>query len=115
MVSYRESCIALTVFRWTGRLLSLGVLAIVAAFFVGDSGLNPLKLTLPESMLMLSFCVALVGLMVAWRWEFIGSAVTIAGLLLFYVAHWIFSGHLPRGWAFGVMAIPALVFLGCAA
>ncbi len=99
--------------RWVARALSLLVAGVIVLFFIGDGGLNPLKLTAREFVLMLFFFTTWLGLLLAWRWELVGGAMTVGGISLFYLFHLTATGHLPRGWAFGIIALPGLFFLLC--
>ena len=99
--------------HWTARVLSLAVLGLVLLFFIGEGGFNPVTMTARESVLMILFLLTCIGLVVGWRWEAIGGSLAILSMVLFYVANWIFSGHLPRGWAFAAMLMPAFLFLLC--
>ncbi len=101
--------------RWVARLGGLAVVGMAVLFFVGTGGFNPLHLTARELVLMGLFWTAILGLGVAWRCEGIGGALTLGSLLLFYGLEWLFTGSFPRGWGFGVIALPALLFLCCAA
>lgn len=103
----------LTLLHWTARVLSLAVLGFVLLFFIGDGGFNPVNMTARESVLMIFFLLTCIGLIVAWRREAVGGSMAILSMALFYVANWIFSGQLPRGWAFAAILLPAFLFLLC--
>jgi hypothetical protein len=99
---------------WAARLLSVAAVGMVLLIYVGE-GFNPMRLTMRESILMVLFWSAMLGLVVAWRWEVIGGAMNVGGLLLFHVVHWLYTGGLPGGWAFSALALPGLLFLSHAA
>jgi len=48
---------------------------------------------------------------VAWRWEGLGGGITVASFAGFYLAHFLQSSHLPRGFAFAAVAAPGFLFL----
>lgn len=75
--------------------------------------MNPQVLTAQELVLMLFFFTTWLGLLIAWRRELVGGAMTVGGMLSFYFFHLIAAGHLPRGWAFCLLALPGLLFLLC--
>ena len=97
--------------RRTARLLGLAVLGLYLAIFVGEGGFNPLRLRPSESVQMALFLTAGAGLLVAWRREGLGGAMTLAALLLFYLNESWLTGRFPRGWAFAVLAVPATLSL----
>jgi hypothetical protein len=95
------------------RGLSVLAAGFVALIFVGEGGFNPLRLTRSEALLMACFFTSWLGLLVAWRWELLGAAMTLAGMGLFYLVHYLDAGRWPRGWAFACIAAPGLFFLYC--
>lgn len=99
--------------RWLARGLSLVAAGMILLFFVAPGGPDPMTLSALEAELMLLFVTAWVGLLVAWRWELLGAAMTVGGLLLFCAVEWWATGRLPRGPAFGLIALPGLLFLYC--
>jgi hypothetical protein len=99
--------------RWLARGLSLLAAGMVVLFFVGEGGFNPLRLTGSEAVPMALFFTSWLGLLVAWRWELLGAAMTLGGMGLFYLAHYLEAGRWPRGWAFAFIASPAVFFLYC--
>jgi hypothetical protein len=52
-----------------------------------------------------------LGLVLAWRWEFVGGLISIGSLLLFYLAMFMSDGRFPRGPFFALVAAPGLLFL----
>jgi hypothetical protein len=97
--------------RWTARLLALVVLGFLLAIFIGERGTPLVRLNPAESGQMLLFLAAALGLALAWHWEAPGGALTLAGLALFYLNEYRLAGRFPSGWAFAVMAVPAVLFL----
>ena len=57
------------------------------------------------------FWVVCLSLLAAWRWEGLGGAVSVLGLVGFYLVEWVSSGSFPRGWALALMAVPGVLFL----
>jgi hypothetical protein len=101
--------------RWTARALAVVVVGFVSLTLIGEGGFNPFRLTAGDAALMLCFWTAVAGLVVAWWSESVGGALTVGGMLLFYAVHWSVSGQFPRGWYFGLIALPGLLFLFSAA
>lgn len=102
----------LTVLRWTARAMSIISIGVLLLFFIGE-GFNPSRVSLQEWALFLCFpLTVVVGLIWAWRSEWLGGTIAMSGLLFFYITHAVVAdGYLPRGWAFGVFTSPALFFL----
>jgi hypothetical protein len=86
---------------------------MIAAFFIGEGGFNPLKATMRESLLMVAFVITCAGLLLAWRFELTGALMTIGGMMLFYLIEFIATGRLLMGWAFPLIALPGLLHLFC--
>ncbi len=53
----------------------------------------------------------IAGILIAWKWEFIGSTITIGCLGTFYAIQTIVSGRIPGGPYFILVAAPAFLFL----
>lgn len=96
--------------RWMARSLSLAAFAFVAAFVFGGS--EPFVMpTAREWFLLACFPMGLlVGLAIAWRHEILGGAIGVGSVAMFYVLEFAFSGTLPRGIFFVLLALPALLF-----
>ena len=97
--------------RWLARGLSLAVAGTLVLFFIGEGGFDPRSLPGAEAAQMLLFATAWLGLLVAWRWELTGAALTLGGMALFYAVEFLTDGHFPRGWAFAAIAFPGALFL----
>jgi hypothetical protein len=52
-----------------------------------------------------------VGMVLAWRWEGLGGAITVGSLLAFYATLYIADGRFPRGPFFLLVAAPGFLFL----
>ncbi len=101
------------VLRWTARLGSLLSLAFLLLFFFGEE-LNFGQLTSAEIVGLLFFPVGItVGMLLGWRWETLGGAVTVLSLLAFYKVMYATSGRFPEGIWFALFALPGLFFLYC--
>ena len=94
-------------------MLSLLVLGVVLCFAFGE-GLNLSRFTARELVLFLFFPTGVcLGMALAWRWEGVGGAITVASLAAFYLADRLMSSRFPRGFAFLAMAAPGFLFLLC--
>lgn len=73
--------------------------------------LNPFGLALYESLLVISFYVAILGLLISWAREGFGGILTLVGLLAFSILYYILKGSVL--WNIWILAIPAVLFLIC--
>lgn len=113
MTSERNSGRPTTVMRWTARIWSVLVtgLALVMAFSPDPNMTGPVP---AEDWFLLSlWAAAVAGLLIAWRWELVGSLLTL-GLLLFRELAWVI---LKGPWLVNfllvwlVLATPAVLYL----
>ncbi|HLA97998.1 MAG TPA: hypothetical protein VJL34_06060 [Anaerolineales bacterium] len=99
--------------RWVARLLSLLVLGFALLIFLEPepNAVEPLPL---KDWIELGFYgLALLGLLLAWRWEGLGGAIAILGVLGNNVAFLILRGYWMGGLlipAFFV-SLPGILFL----
>jgi len=107
---------SLTVIRWVARLWSIASLLFILAFIVGES-LHPTTtapITLRDLVGLLFFPTGVcLGMILAWRWEGLGGAITVFSLLAFYAALCVMDGKFPRGPWFALVAAPGIPFLVC--
>jgi hypothetical protein len=70
--------------RWMARLLALAAVGLFV-LFVAMSGAKvfpALSWNSPQGLpLLVGLLVALVGVLIAWRWELIGGVLAVAGAL----------------------------------
>jgi hypothetical protein len=94
-----------------GRIGSIVVLGGVLVIYIGEGAFNPFRLSITEMILVVLFWISCAGLVVGWKWEGIGGAVSTLSLLAFFFVEYIQSGNFPRGWAFEIIALPGICFL----
>jgi len=85
--------------------MSLAVLGFILLFLVGE-GMPPIS--------TLSMCFpfgVMFGLIVAWFFEGIGAAISIASVAAFYAVHYFCCGGIPAGPFFLISALPSAFFL----
>ncbi len=98
--------------RWTARIASIVCLAIIFLFFIGE-GID-FALVRPAEYVGLAFFPlgVLIGLVLAWREELLGGALSVLSVFAFYVIYGaIISGRLWQGWAFLPFLVPGFLFL----
>jgi hypothetical protein len=102
------------ILRWVARGWSILSLVFVTVIFVGEA-LHPTTTVpiTPRDVLALPLFPlgTYLGLVLAWRWEGLGGAITIGSLLAFYVALFLMDGRFPRGPFFALVATPGVLFL----
>jgi len=102
------------VVRWIARIWS-GLMAIAALLMAVVPDPYTIRPIPTSDWIELGFYwLAIVGVLVAWRWELLGGIACLAGLIGHTVAFRIASGS----WHVQVLPIivfgvPALVFLAC--
>jgi hypothetical protein len=108
-----------SVMRWTARILALlaGGLFVYAAVQFGPKILSSLSWTNPQGFpLLLGLMVALIGALIAWRWELVGGLMTLAGAVIVMALVCAGSGLDMLFCAF-LFCLPLLVagalYLGC--
>jgi hypothetical protein len=100
-----------TILRWLARIFSLLPITFVIVTIVHE-GSNPIGIIRSTGGLFLFFPIGVsVGFLRAWRWELIGSVVSLANMALFYVMHHVQRGRYPGGPWFLVFLLPAMLFL----
>ncbi len=77
-----------TVARWTARAIGTALLVLIAILAIGErGGPNPLHGSLRENLLGSALLTMLIGQIVAWRWEGIGSLFILGGFALFTIVN----------------------------
>ena len=47
----------------------------------------------------------------AWRWQVIGGAISLGGMILFFAVEFAVNGRLPGGLVLYLMLLPGALFL----
>lgn len=99
--------------RWLARLGSLVSVVLLLLFLIGEPP-SPGQLTFAEWMGLFFFPFGvMVGMLLGWRRETLGGAVTLLSLLGFYMVMYSERGQFPGGLWFALFALPGLIFLAC--
>jgi hypothetical protein len=103
--------LAMVLFRWSARLLSLASTGMLLLFVFG--GRETLEFTARQSLAFVFFPVGIVvGFAVAWWKEGLGGGISVVSLLIFYLIFvFLLRGNPARGVWFLVFAIPGFLFL----
>lgn len=104
---------SVVVLRWLARFGSVASAALLLLFLFGEE-MDPGQLTAADILALLFFPFGVVaGMLLAWRWETLGGAITVLSLLAFYKVIYAASGRFPGGIWFMLFALPGLLFLYC--
>lgn len=77
----------IAVVRWTARTIGIALLGLIAAFAIGEGGPNPLTVSLRENLIGVALLTMIVGQIVAWKWEGMGSLLILGGFALFAIVN----------------------------
>ncbi len=78
--------------RWSARILS-GLIVLFFGFFliahlIEDQGRPTRPLAWGDYLILTTLVVSLLGLLLAWKWELAGAAVTLVAILVCAVVNW---------------------------
>lgn len=101
----------LTIIELLARVGSIASITLLILLFMGE-GIHPSEISPREWAGLLFFPIGvMVGMIVAWWKEGLGSAVTLGSLLAFYLVYgYLLRNHIG-GWAFLTFASPGFLFL----
>ena len=78
--------------RWSARILSSLVVLFFGFFLVahliGDQGQASRPLVSSDYVILTTLIVSLVGLLLAWNWEFAGAAIALIAIVVCAVVNW---------------------------
>lgn len=93
------------------RVGSIASITLLLMLFAGE-GLHPSQVAPRQWLGLVFFPVGvIVGMVIAWWKEGLGSAITLGSLMAFYVVYGYLLRYHIGGWAFVVFASPAFLFL----
>ncbi len=107
----KDESVPLFYLRLTAKMMSLVTIIFILLFLLGE-GIDTTKIELKEWIGFLFFPVGLiVGLVIAWRNEGLGGAISMFNLLAFYLIYGlILNGRIWQGWTFILFATPSFLF-----
>jgi hypothetical protein len=97
----------ITVVRWTARIIGIAILGLIVALAIGEGVPNPLRGSFREHLLGIGILTMLIGQIVAWRWEGIGSLLILGGFALFAIV----NHGVPVNVVFGPWLVTGLLYL----
>jgi len=101
------------ILRWTAKVWSLAALGLLLVIFVGEliSPTTAEGFTQSELVGLLFFPIGTcLGMVLAWRRELLGGAVTLASMVAFYIWMYLDRAFFPRGPYFLLIAAPGVLF-----
>lgn len=100
---------AVRILRWIARIWSLVVLVVALLIVILPDRYAVYPVPLTDWVLLSFYWIAILGLLIAWRWEALGGALVIAAVLGRAVAVYIIRGAWP--FDFSSLSILAVVFV----
>ena len=101
----------LAVIELLARVGSIASITLLILLFMGEA-FHPAEISSNEWAGLLFFPIGvMIGMIVAWWKEGLGSAVTLLSLLAFYLVYGYFLRNHIGGWAFIAFASPGFLFL----
>jgi hypothetical protein len=102
-----------SIVRWAARIGSLISIGLFLVFLFGES-VWPLQITWVEWLGLLLFPGGIVvGMVLGWWREGLGSLIVLVSLAAFYVEQFIVGQSFPRGPWFLLFALPGFLFAIC--
>ncbi|SRR6266576_2123674 len=97
----KAATLAEMIARWAARILSAMIFVVWGVFliahFLGHADDSTRSLNLSDYSMLATLISSMVGLAVAWRWEFAGAAIALVSIGLCAVVNWrvvVFPGLL---------------------
>ena len=100
----------MVVVRWMARIGGLLIVGLILFFLIGE-GFDPTKLNGMELAMSAALATALLGMVALWRWECVGGAFAVGGMLAFYFINLAASGRFPGGFVFPLFFVPGILAL----
>jgi len=104
-----------TLARWVARILGTLIVVFSLFSFIADvikQGEMP-NLDFGHGLVTFLYNIALIGFLIAWRWEGLGGILSAIGILLMATVNvvWVHAGKDPGSEI--IFLIPALLFIYC--
>lgn len=112
MLNERTDRLPLAVIELIARVGSIASISLLALIFFGEGSFRPSEISRNEWIGLAFFPIGVVlGMIIAWWKEGVGSVLTVGSLIGFYVVYgYLFRNHIG-GWWFIVFASPGFLFL----
>lgn len=101
----KDSSVLIKVLRWAARMWSLFALTIALMVIFTPDPYQVRPITLMEGFMLSFWGVAILGLILAWRWERFGALLTIITMPVREIVYFL----LHREWTINFLLVWALV------
>jgi hypothetical protein len=98
-----------TIFRSIARVIGTVLVGLTLILAIGEGVPNLFTQPFSVQLGFLALALVLTGILIAWRWEFIGGLLSLGGWVLFIFAERV---SLRRSVFFILLGLPSLLFLG---
>jgi hypothetical protein len=101
--------------RWVARILGIFIVVFSLSLFIADV-IERGEMPNPDfgpGLVTFLYIIALIGFLIAWRWEGFGGILSAISIVLMAIVNviWVHAGKDPGSEIFFV--IPALLFIYC--
>jgi len=98
-----------TIFRWIARVIGIVLVGLMLILAIGEGVPNLFTQPFLIQLGFLALALVVSGILLAWRWEFLGGIMSLAGWVLFILAERV---HWQHSLFFILLVVPSLLFLG---
>jgi len=99
------------VLRWMARILGVVLVALTVLIAIGEGLPNPLTQPFIIQIGFYALGLVLLGILLAWRWEFSGGMISLVGWVVFLVAEEV---SVPQAVFILLLGVPSFLSLGSA-
>ena len=98
-----------TIFRSIARVIGTVLVGLTLILAIGEGVPNLFTQPFLIQLGFLALALVVSGLLLAWRWEFLGGIMSLVGWVLFILAERV---HWQHSLFFILLVVPSLLFLG---
>jgi hypothetical protein len=101
--------------RWAARVLTVFLVGIVLLFLIGAGGFNRFTVSPVEAVMATLLVTTCIGMLIAWRWSFIGGVIVTSSILLYYAVDVLVrGGRFLTNPFFDLMLLAGILFMASA-
>jgi len=97
------------IFRWIARVIGNVLVGLTLILAIGEGVPNLFMQPFLIQLGFLALVLVLSGILLAWRWEFLGGILSLVGWVLFILAERV---HWQHSLFFILLVVPSMLFLG---
>ncbi len=98
-----------TIFHWIARVIGTVLVGLTLILAIGEGMPNLFTQPFIIQIGFLALALVLSGILLAWRWEFLGGIISLVGWILFILVERVSFRHSAF---FILLVVPSLLFLG---